>query len=202
MAFGPEDVEVLSDEVAYQGFYQLRRLTLRHSLFEGGTSAAFTRELVIRHDAVGVLLYDPKLDSVALIEQFRVGAMRDKQTPWMLELVAGLIDKDESIEEVGRRESIEEAGVTVDELVPVYRYFSSPGGSTEYFHLYCGRADLSRAGGVHGLDDESEDIKVHVLSFTDCWQLYLDQAIANAHTLIAIQWLERNRDDLRSRWAD
>jgi len=200
MSFGPDDVEVIDEEVAYQGFCQLRRLKLKHRLFQGGMSEVFSRELVVRHDAVGVLLYDPILDSVALIEQFRVGAIRGDQSPWMLELVAGLIDKDESAEQVGCRESIEEAGVQVLELEPVYRYFSSPGGSSEYFHLYCGRTDLSKAGGIHGLDEESEDIKVHVLSFDDCWALYLQQKISNAHTLIAIQWLERNRDNLREQW--
>ena len=62
--FGPDDMEVLDDQLLYQGFYQMRGLTLRHRLFLGGWSQAIKRELFHRFDAVGVLLYDPDLDAV------------------------------------------------------------------------------------------------------------------------------------------
>src|SRR5690606_15999801 len=105
----------------------------------------------------------PQRDLVALVEQFRVGALNE-HNPWLLELVAGLIDADdESPEAVGRREAQEEAGVEIGEMLPVGEYYASPGGSDEYFHLFCGRCDLGNAGGVHGLAEEGEDIRVHVL---------------------------------------
>lgn len=66
---------------------------LRHELFAGGMSREISRELFVRHDAVCVLPYDPQRDEVVLIEQFRVGAMDKGANPWLVELVAGLIDR-------------------------------------------------------------------------------------------------------------
>ena len=102
------DVEVLQRETCFKGFYRLDRLQLRHRQFAGGMGPQLSRELFVRHDAVCVLPYDPQRDSVVLIEQFRIGAMDKSSNPWLLELVAGLIDKDEQPEEVARREAVEE----------------------------------------------------------------------------------------------
>jgi ADP-ribose pyrophosphatase len=201
MAFDSEDVDVLDDKLSYDGFFQLCTLTLRHRLFEGGWSKPFSREILLRNDAAGVLLYDAVLDKVALIEQFRIGAMGRSGSPWLLEVVAGLLDKDERPEEVAIRESLEEADCVVEALEPVISYFSSPGGSREFFHLFCGKTDLSSAGGIHGLDVESEDIRVHVLAVDDCWQKLQQGEIINAPTIIALQWLQSNRQRLRELWG-
>lgn len=194
------DVEVLGDELVYDGFFKIRKLRLRHRLFAGGWSPTVSRELFQRHEAVGVLLYDPVLDVVGLVEQFRIGTLGRSDNPWLLELVAGLIDADESPETVGIRETLEEAGCTVQALEPVCRYFSSPGGSDEYFHLFCGRCDLSVAGGIHGLADEGEDIRVRVLSAAEAFALLARGEVHNAHTLIGLLWLQQHRARLRSEW--
>lgn len=200
MAFDRDDVELIEDTLVYDGFFKVRNVSLRHRLFEGGWSAPLKREIFMRHDAVGVLLYDPVLDQVALVEQFRIGAMAGQRSPWLLELVAGLIDKDESPEVVARRESVEESGCEVEQLEAISQYFSSPGGSKEYFYLFCGKTDLSAAGGVHGLDTEGEDIRVHVLDFDQCWQLLQRGELINAHSIIAVQWLAMHRERLREQW--
>lgn len=199
-----DDVQVLEDEPGYEGFFRIRRLRLRHRRFDGGWSPVLSRELFERREAVGVLLYDPVLDAIALVEQFRVGPLfRDDPrdaNPWLWELVAGLIDSNESPAAVARRESLEEAGCVVAELEPVLEYFSSPGGSNEYFYLFCGRCDLSRAGGIHGLAEEGEDIRVHVLSRIDALCRLDAGDFRNAHTLLALQWLRLHGEQLRSRW--
>ncbi len=206
-AFSRDDVKILSDEIAHQGFFQLRSLKLKHRLFRGGWSDVISRELMDRHDAVGVLLFDPVLNQIALVEQIRVGvigselAKQRNTSPWSLELVAGLIDKDEQPQIVAGRESIEEAGVVIAQLEPIGEYYSSPGGSNEYFYLFAGRCDLSQAGGVHGLDEEGEDIRVHLFSVADCWQMLSRGQLNNAHTLIAMQWLKLNYQDLKARWC-
>lgn len=92
-----------------------------------------SRELFVRHDAVCVLPYDPQRDRVVLIEQFRVGALGKVDNPWLIELVAGLIDKDEAPDEVARREAVEEAGLELADLWPVTRYFPSPGAATSAY---------------------------------------------------------------------
>lgn len=115
--FDQRDVRLEQDEPLYQGFFRLHRLTLSHPRFEGGR-VRVQREIFDRGDAVCVLLYDPLADAVVLVEQFRAGALGKVDSPWLLELVAGMVEAGESAEAVARRESVEEAGV---ELGPVFR---------------------------------------------------------------------------------
>ncbi|MDN7140299.1 NUDIX domain-containing protein [Pseudomonas sp. JQ170] len=197
----PKDVEIVERLNCFKGFYQLDRVRLRHELFAGGMGQEISRELFVRHDAVCVLPYDALRDEVVLIEQFRVGAMGKVANPWMIELVAGLIDKDEVPEEVAHREAQEEAGLKLQTLWPMTRYFPSPGGSDEYVHLYLGRCDSAGAGGLHGLEEEGEDIRVKVWAFEDALQAVRDGLIANAATIIALQWLALNRDEVRGLWS-
>lgn len=205
--FTRDDVEIISRERGYDGFFKLDRFKLRHRKFDGGWSEEMPRELVIRRDAVGVLLYDPQLDAVALIEQFRTGII-DKsmdangklQSPWILELVAGLIDRDETPADVAKREAIEEANCEVLALEPIFEFFTSPGGTNEYLYLFCGRCDLRNAGGVYGLPEEHEDIRVHVIEYDAAVALLKNGRINNAITIIAMQWLQMQRERLRALW--
>lgn len=196
-----DDVEIIERENCFKGFYKLDRLRLRHRQFSGEMGPTLSRELFVRHDAVCVLPYDPQRDTVVLIEQFRVGAMQKATNPWMLELVAGLIDKDEEPEEVARREAVEEANLTLGALWPITQYFPSPGGSDELVYLYVGRCDSEGAGGVHGLAEEGEDIRVHVWPLEDALQAVKDGRINNAASIIALQWLALNRSEVRGLWS-
>ncbi|MGE8496570.1 MAG: NUDIX domain-containing protein [Pseudomonas sp.] len=194
-------VEVIEREACFRGFYRLDRLRLRHRLFSGEMGKPITRELFVRHDAVCVLPYDPQRDEVVLIEQFRVGAMGKSANPWLLELVAGLIDSDEQPEEVAHREAMEEAGLVLQSLWPITQYFPSPGGSDERVYLYVGRCDSSNAGGIHGLEEEGEDIQVHVWPLEDALAAVRDGRINNAASIIALQWLALNRAEVRGLWS-
>lgn len=195
--FTRADVEVLDRQTGFKGFYRLDVLTLRHRLFSGGWGPALRRELFVRHDAVCVLPYDPWLDQVVLIEQVRIGAIDKSDRPWMLELVAGLIDKDEPPEAVAHREAEEEAGLKLLDLTPITRYFPSPGGSDERVYLYLALVDSRGAGGIHGLEEEGEDIRVSRWSRADAMGALSSGRIDNAATIIALQWLEMNVQQLR-----
>ncbi|CAM3787919.1 NUDIX domain-containing protein [Pseudomonas wadenswilerensis] len=197
----PGKVEIIDQVNCYKGFYRLDKVRLRHELFAGGMGREISRELFVRHDAVCVLPYDAQRDEVVLIEQFRVGAMGKVENPWLIELVAGLIDKDEQPEEVAHREAEEEAGLVFSTLWPMTRYFPSPGGSDEFVHLYLGRCSSVGAGGLHGLEEEGEDIRVKVWAFEDALQAVRDGKIANAATIIALQWLALNRAEVRGLWS-
>ncbi|WP_339523256.1 NUDIX domain-containing protein [Pseudomonas sp. EA_35y_Pfl2_R111] len=196
-----DDVEIIERESCFSGFYKLDRLRLRHRQFAGGMGPELSRELFVRFDAVCVLPYDPQRDCVVLIEQFRVGAMEKSANPWLLELVAGLIDKDEEPEEVARREAIEEANLPLTSLWPITQYYPSPGGSDERVHLFVGRCDSEGAGGVYGLAEEGEDIRVHVWPLEDALDAVKDGRIDNAASIIALQWLALNRVEVRGLWS-
>ncbi|MFG6139192.1 MULTISPECIES: NUDIX domain-containing protein [Halomonas] len=197
--FDAGDVEMIERRCLHQGFFRLEEMHLRHRLFEGGWSAPVTREVHRRHDAVGVLLYDVERDAVALVEQFRAGALDDPASPWKLEVVAGLVEHGESRADVARREAEEEAGCPVGELIELHTYYPSPGACDERVTLFCGLIDSQGLGGIHGLDEEHEDIRVHVMPFPRAWELMLAGRLDNAMCLIAFHWLAAERASLRAR---
>lgn len=200
-AFNLTDVRLEQDEPLYQGFFRLHRLTLSHPRFEGGR-VRIQRELLDRGDAVCVLLYDPARDAVVLVEQFRAGALTKTDAPWLLELVAGIVESGESPEDVARRESIEESGIELGELIPITGYLPSPGGCDEWIELFCALVDAPESGGVFGLDEEGEDIKVHVIPAIEAFALVQQRVVNNAAAIIALQWLQLNHDRLKRSGVD
>lgn len=193
--------EIMGREVCYQGFFRLERYRLRHELFSGGVSHVLTRELFERGHAAAVLPYDPERDAVVLIEQFRIGALDDAHGPWLLEVVAGVMEAGEGAEDLVRREAVEEAGCALHELQPICEFLVSPGGTSERISLFCGRVDSRQAGGVHGVHEEGEDIMAHVVSFDEAMRRLEQGRIRSASPIIALQWLALHRDELRRRWS-
>ncbi len=197
--FNSKDVEIISKEPLFNGFFKMTKVAFRHQLFSGGWSEVIERELFERGHAVALLPYDPKTDQVVLIEQIRVGAL-ESSAPWQYEIVAGMIDKDESAEQVALREANEEAGITVAYLEKISHFYPSSGGCTERIDVFVGCVDASKAEGIHGLEDENEDIQVHVVSREEAYALVNRGIIENAASIIALQWLELNVSRLRSQW--
>ena len=184
--FSQNDYEVLKREVLYQGVYRLARYHLRHRQYAGDWSQPYTREIYERPGAAAILPYDPVLDQVVLIEQFRAGAIANPQSPWLLELVAGLYDANEIPTDAARREAKEEADCDILDIYPLYAYFVSPGGSNEFVNLYVGRVDASNIGGTHGLKDENEDIRAFTLSVEDAFIMLQEGKIKNSPAIIAL----------------
>ncbi len=200
VSFTGQDMEVLARQSEYRGFFEIQQLTLRHRLYEGGWSEPFNRELFVRGLAVVVMLFDPARDELVLIEQFRVGAIEDKRSPWLTEMVAGIVEPGEEPEQVAHREAMEEAGCEIGELIKLYDYWTSPGGSNERVIIYCGRVNAADIGGIHGLKHEHEDICVKVVPCDWAFSAVERGFIDNAATIMALQWLQLNKDDLNSKW--
>lgn len=200
LRFGPGDMRIRASERVFDGYFAVDRVTFEHRAFDGGWAPPVTREIFERGDAVGVLPYEPVSDSLVLIEQFRAGALRDAASPWMLELVAGIVEAGESDEEVVRREADEEAGCRLAQLEPIADYYPSAGACTEHVRLFCGRVLEAGVGEVRGLATEGEDILVHRLPLSQALDLLRANRINNGHTLVALQWLALNRDWLREHW--
>lgn len=193
------DVEVLQRETVFEGYFRVDRYRLRHRLFGGGWSRPFQRELFERGHAAAVLPYDPQRDSVLLIEQFRIGPYAHGGSPWQIEIVAGIIHDAETAADVARREAIEEAGCQLGpELLPVAAYYMSPGAVSEHLTLYCALTDLGGVGGIHGVADEDEDIRVHVMPFAKALEWLAAGRIQNSPAIIALQWLALNRARLQA----
>jgi ADP-ribose pyrophosphatase len=198
--FSHTDVEILARERAYDGFIPVDVLQLRHRLFAGGWSETMRRELAIRPEAVGVLLYDPEREDLVMIRQFRTGAIAGGHSPWLLEIVAGLAGPGEQPVDVVKREAREEANCEITDVVPIHGYLNSPGWCDEKVHLFCARVDAGSLQGIHGLDDEHEDILIVTVPFDKAVKMLDEGEIANAMSIIAVQWLQLNRNRLKKRW--
>ncbi|WP_322803572.1 ADP-ribose diphosphatase [Vibrio alfacsensis] len=198
--FTSQDVEIISKETVFKGFFKMVKYRFKHRLFAGGWSGIVEREMFERGHAAAMLPYDPITDQVVIIEQIRVGAL-EHQHPWQLEIVAGMIDRDESAEEVIRREAVEEAGIEVQRMASVTSYYPSSGGCSEKLDVFVGEVDASKAYGIHGLDYEDEDIRVHVISRETAYQWVKDGKFENGASIIALQWLQLNHQELTSQWG-
>jgi ADP-ribose pyrophosphatase len=198
--FSHNDYEIVKRDTLYQGVFRLARYHVRHRKFNNTWTNTFTRELFERPSAAAILPYDPILDRVVLIEQFRTGAIANPQSPWILEVVAGLLDANEAPDEVAIREAEEEADCKILDIYPICEYFVSPGGSNEYLHLYCGRVDASNIGGIYGLENEQEDIRAFSLPFDEAYVLLQEGKIKTPPAIISLQWLQLNREWLKQLW--
>tara|TARA_R110001592_G_scaffold89970_3_gene264634 strand:+ start:1021 stop:1659 length:639 start_codon:yes stop_codon:yes gene_type:complete len=199
--FGSQDFVLSKREPCYDGFFKLDRYHFKHKRFNGTWSREIEREIFIRSNATCVLPYDPVEGTVVLLEQFRAPVIGQNQSPWLIELVAGMNEEGETPENVATREAKEEADLELLELEPIMEYLVSPGGSTEKVYLYCAKVDSIGVGGIHGLEDENEDIKVHVVKLASAIDMLNSGLINNAAAIISLQWLLLNKTQLDAKWT-
>ncbi|AFE56841.1 ADP-ribose diphosphatase [Rahnella aceris] len=202
VTFGKDDVEIIARETRYKGFFSIIAYRFRHRLFNREMSGEVVREVFERGHAAVLLPYDPKRDEVVLIEQIRIPALDSSDTPWLLEMVAGIIEEGETVEDVARREALEEANIVVKRCKPAVNYLASPGGTSERLSIMVGEVDATTAEGIHGLEAENEDIRVHVVSREQAYRWVEEGAIDNAASVIALQWLQLHHESLRKEWAN
>jgi ADP-ribose diphosphatase len=197
------DLRIVGHEIAFKRHLRLDVYRFQHRLFSGEWSGERVWDIVRRGEAVAIVLYDPDRDAVVLIEQFRLAPLLTGFSPWVVEVVAGLVDHEgESEADVARREAVEEAGIAVQgELISIQRYTPTPGDSDQATVLFCGRVDSRQAGGIHGVAEENEDIRVVVKTIAEIEALLDAGQIDNGHTLICLYWLLRHRDEVQRRWG-
>lgn len=199
--FSNQDVEILAKETLFKGFFKMVKYRFRHKLFTGGWSHSIEREMFERGHAAAVLPYDPMTDQVVIIEQIRVGAL-EQVSPWQMEIVAGMIEEGELASDVVRREAYEEAGIELSQLEKVTSFYPSSGGCSERLDVFVGQVDATTAHGIHGLDEENEDIRVLVMSRSQAYQYVKEGKIENGASIIALQWLELNYQQLQVLWRN
>lgn len=179
-------------------FLKMRQYRGRHKRYDGEMSNVIEREVFVTpYQAAGMLLYDPEQQKIATIEQFRFGAIKDNHSPWIQEIVMGMMDApNESPQQTAIREAKEEAGATVKRVVPITSFYPSPGILSEFMHLFCGEVDITTLGGYHGLAEEDEDIKVTIMSLDEVEKALSTGKIKSAVAIIALQWLLLNKTTL------
>ena len=189
------------EDYSFGELFRVIRTTLQYRRFDGQMSDPVTRINFERGDSVGVLLYDPQDDAVILVRQFRypvyAGLDPDEREgdgarqAWLLEIVAGVVDEDQTVKEVANKELLEEAGYEVKgDLQPITTIYPSPGGTSERVHLFLGEVDhRQRIGKGGGVAAEGEDTQIVVFPFREAMDMVARGEICDAKTIIALQHL-------------
>jgi nudix-type nucleoside diphosphatase (YffH/AdpP family) len=175
------DVELLASD-----WFVLRKSTL-DVLGKDGQWTTQTRETYDRGDGATVLLYDAAAGTILLVRQFRYPAyVNGHPTGDLEELPAGLLDADDA-EAAIRREIVEETGLTVGEVTPVFELYMSPGSVTERLHFfaapYVSGSHASHAGIAH----EGEETEMVEWPIGDAIAA-IGTTIVDAKTAIMLYW--------------
>jgi len=182
-------VNIINETREYDGFFKIDKAILQYEKFNGEMSEEIIRLNFNRGDSVAVLLYDEVNESIIVVNQFRYPAYVNNGPGWLIEVVAGMIDKGRDPISVARSELIEEAGYEVGKLDFICRFYVSPGGSSEKVHLYIGRVHRKVNDGG-GKKSEHEDIQVLEIKLNDALKMIENGDISDAKTIIAIQRLK------------
>jgi len=179
---------ISNEKAVHLGFLKVLKATISHDSFTSDRQITAQRECLERGDSVAVLIYESDTDSFLFTRQFRYPSARRDQ-PWMLELVAGSIDKNEGAEDSVRREVLEEVGYELQTLEKIVTYFPSPGGSSEQIHLFYSEVESTnqkQTGG--GKASEKEDIQIVKIKKSEVKKMLRDRAFNNSITIIGLQW--------------
>ena len=202
--FSKKDVTIHKKQRIFKKYFAIDEYELSYPRFDGKEQAIVQREIFERDsNAVAILAYDIAHDEVALIEQFRPGALSDPITPWLIEIVAGIIDKGEQPIESAIREVKEEIGLKIekDDLYFFSDVYPSPGGISEKVSIYIANANLEHLSNHGGLDCENEDIRVFKVSLDDAYNQVIYGRINNSAAMIALMFLKHHKEEIVQHFA-
>ncbi|MDR1694802.1 MAG: NUDIX hydrolase [Lactobacillaceae bacterium] len=193
-----KDVKILGSEIVYKGFNKITKYFFEFKSFDGKETFTMDKEIFQRKDAVAVLLYDPRVDGIVFIEQFRPGCYVADNIPCPLEIPAGLVDKgDDNFIATVKREAMEEANCEIEKYLEIGSFFPEISFSSRKIHLFCAKVNTGNLGISGGIKSESEDTKITLIKAADLRKMLDSGKIINSHTLIAVQWFFLNIDKVR-----
>ena len=183
-------VEVEKRKCILDDFFKVNEAHLRYERFDGQMSPLVRRLNFERGDSVAAVVFNLKTDRLLFVNQFKYPAY-EKGPGWITEVVAGMINQDESPEAAARREIREELGYNILQIEHIATFYVSPGGSSEriiLFYTEVDDGDKTDDGG--GVSSEDEDIITVNLSLEDALSQIQTGQIADAKTILGILWFQ------------
>jgi nudix-type nucleoside diphosphatase (YffH/AdpP family) len=184
-------VDIKKRALLLDDFFRVEEVHLSYRKFDGTMSPAVRRIDLVRGDAVAAILFNRARQRVILVNQFRYATL-SRGTGWLTEAVAGLVDEGETPEEAARREILEETGYETERMERVFRFYPTPGITSERVILFYAetRGD-SPVGAGGGLAEEHEDIRIIEVPPDEAFRQVEDGEIADAKTIIGLMWLKQ-----------
>lgn len=182
-------MRIVETKLLFEGWTRFLAVTLSQP-----DGRSIERAVLDHGPSVCVLPYDPKRRLTLMVCQTRIPLLYLGCREPLMEAIAGRVENEEPVDAV-RREAMEEAGLRIAALEPIAACWTSPGVSTERFHLYLApylAADRVGDGGGDG----SEDITVRELALSELAQLADKGLLADTKTLLLAQTLRLRRPDL------
>jgi len=147
-------------------------------------------EIVQAHDSVSVLIYHREFKSFILVKQFRPAVYVNNRDGMSIELCAGIVDKDISLQQIAQEEIEEECGyaVSLENVQKITSFYTSVGFAGSRQTLYYAEVDesmkVSEGGGVDG-----ELIEVISLPLQEAKTFMYDENIVKTPGLMfAFMW--------------
>ncbi|KQT44494.1 NUDIX hydrolase [Aureimonas sp. Leaf454] len=160
LADQPLDLGPIRRERLHDGFRPFERMTLTHRSIDGTREVGpLSREILSTGSVAIVVPYDPVLDAIVVLRQFRIGAALKTPNAAAIELPAGLIDEGEPADAGAARELKEETGLEALAIERCFTMMASPGLTDEYAIVFLALVDASDLADRAGLADEHEDIR-------------------------------------------
>lgn len=181
--------EVRSRRRLLDDFFKVDEAEVSFERTDGSMTPPVRRLVFERGDSVAAVVLHRESDQLLFTEQFRFPTL-GKGSGWLLEVVAGMIDRDEAPETALRRELEEELGFSAARIEPIATFFVSPGGSSERIWLYYAEvSDAGRLSDGGGVAAEHEEIRIVRMSRDEARAALLDGRLPDAKSIIGLQWL-------------
>jgi nudix-type nucleoside diphosphatase (YffH/AdpP family) len=183
-----KQIKNIKKKLLSDNYYILNKLNFDY-LMKSGEWVNQMREVYDRGDGAGILLYNKDKGTVILTRQFRMPTyMNDNKDGFLVEVCAGLLDKDNP-EACIVRETEEEVGYRLKSVKKVYEGYSSPGVMTEKMHFFVGEyADSMKVNEGGGLESEHEDIEVLEIPFEEAVEMLNTGKIVDTRTIVLLQY--------------
>ncbi|PBJ06054.1 NUDIX domain-containing protein [Flavobacterium sp. ACN6] len=181
------EIEITDTKLLSDNWYVLNKVTFNYTK-ENEKKESHIREVYDRGNGAGILLYNTAKKTVILTRQFRLPTyLNGNKTGMMIEVCAGLLDKDNA-EQAIIRETEEETGYRLKKVQKVIETYMSPGSVTEILYLFIGEYDESmKVSSGGGLDAEQENIEVLEYTFDEAYNMIESGEITDAKTILLLQ---------------
>ena len=190
-------VKILEKKKLLDNFFRIDDVYLQFERFDGKWSNSVHRYNLDRGEAAGALIYLTDKQSFVFVRQFRYAVYSKGEKGWIDEIVAGVMEGDDTPLACIRRECIEEAGYQIDTFYPMGWFYVSPGITNERVHLFIGlcTSNFKKFSGG-GLSEENEDLQLVEMPKDEALQRLKEGYFKDGKTLLALQFFFLNEDEL------
>ena len=185
----PKKINIINKETLFDGYFQLEKVRVSFESFQGNFLKPVERLNFIVGNVSAAIVYNLDSKKILLVEQFRLPVLQFGDD-WLMEIVAGLSDNNETPEETIEREMIEEIGYKPEKLEKICAIHTAPGSVSELVTIFYAEVTESSKVSFGGGIDEGEDIRIVEYKWDQLWDMVESGIIRDAKTLIAVYWMK------------